>query len=319
VALSGTALASQGLLAIGDYLTEYAGSPAFGELSAETNRLTAGLAKVRYLLLIKGASVTVSRYTGDEADYSATIEETFARFRQGAAKDYRIGYESPPEMNHLETAILERVAGLFPDSFAALRRFGDRYPDFIDPTIADFDREVQFYLAYLDYLAPLKSAGLPFCYPVVESARSIRVTGTFDLALAAAIVPGAGEVVRNDFHLEPSERIVVVTGPNQGGKTTFARTFGQLHHLAALGLPVPGDAARLVPFDHLLTHFGKEEDLGDLRGKLQDDLVTTVDPVDPAIRTYRVERRPADGLAYAAAIATKYGLTYQQLKDRLSR
>ena len=68
------------------------------------------------MLRIKGLRVTVSKYDC-EADYSADVLATFERFKQGAAKDYRIGFHNPPEMGHVEANILGLVARLFPGFF----------------------------------------------------------------------------------------------------------------------------------------------------------------------------------------------------------
>jgi DNA mismatch repair ATPase MutS len=80
-------------------------------------------------------------------------------------------------------------------------------------------------------------------------------------------------VVTNDFDLGAHERVLVVTGPNSGGKTTFARAFGQLHYLASLGLPIPAREANLVLADRVRTSFGQAEHLGIGRSHLEDELV----------------------------------------------
>lgn len=264
---------SAGMRSFGDHVAAYLHSEDFTVLAEDARAVTEALDKLDYSLTVKGDKVQIRRYDAED-DYVAQIEDMFARFRHGAVKDYLVEYRDTVTVGHIEAQVLEKIARLFPEQFAQLQHFCATHRDFIDDTIAVFDRQVQFYLAYLDYLRPLRKAGLGFCYPAVSAdSRQVDVYGTFDVALADKLVAEHNPVVRNDLRLADPERIVVVTGPNQGGKTTFARTVAQLAHLARLGLPVPGSSARLPLVDAVFTHFERGENLTDLRGKLQDDLI----------------------------------------------
>jgi DNA mismatch repair protein MutS len=263
---------SRGFLAFRAYLANYAASNRFSSLLSETRKLKDDLSAIEYVILVKDGSFTVRKYDS-EANYSIDVEQTFEKFKQGAVKNYAVKFSDPPEMNHIEAKALEFVARLYPDIFHELAEYRRRNAAFLDDAIAGFDREIQFYVAYLDYVATLKAAGLKFCYPQVSNLdKEVRVLEGFDLALAHKLVGESAPVVCNDFYLNGKERIFVVSGPNQGGKTTFARMFGQLHYLASIACPVPGREARLLLFDRLFTHFEKEEEIGNLRGKLEDDL-----------------------------------------------
>lgn len=274
--LESNEISSRGLLDIRDVVTKYATSATFAGLVRESQDLKTKLSGVRYSLNVRGSHVRVLRYDG-EADYGAEIEEAFERFQQGAVSDYRLKFSDWPDMNHVEAQIADRVALLFRDVFSELQTFCERTNSFVDSTVSSFNREIQFYFAYLDYIGPLEARNLTFCLPVVSESKAIFAKETFDLALAAKFVTQGTSVITNDFTLNEVERIIVISGPNQGGKTTFSRTFGQLHFLASLGCPVPGERASLFLFDEIFTHFGKEEDPTFQSGKLEDDLLRIQD------------------------------------------
>ena len=271
--LASRPVTSRALLAFRDYLAAHVASAEFARLVSDTADRKDDLAQIMYQIRIKGLRVEVSRYDG-EPDYSAEIAETFERFRQGAVKDYRVTYRGWPGMDHVGAQIVVLVARLFSEEFSALGEYCRAHAGFVDPAIRRFDRELQFYLAFRDYIEPLRSAGLSFCLPeLTADSKEIFATETFDLALAAKLASEGTAVVTNEFRLNDPERVIVVSGPNQGGKTTFARTFGQLHHLAGTGCPVAGRSARLFLPDQILTHFEREEDIANLTGKLEDDLI----------------------------------------------
>lgn len=266
-------IGSRGLAAIRDHVRYHVQSDSFRSLQAEAAELKQELSKIRYCLLIDGLTVKVRRYESEQ-DYTPEVEHTFAKFRHDAQQSYLVDIRSSANLNHVEAMALDCVARLFPEVFARIDEFCDDNREFADAAIVAFDREVQFYVSYVKLIASLRRAGLEHCYPsLAAAAESTYNSEGYDLALACKLVPEGGKVICNDFFLNREERLLVVTGPNQGGKTTFARTFGQLHYLAALGCPVPGSEARLLLADAVFTHFGRRENLAELRGKLEDDLV----------------------------------------------
>lgn len=382
--LASVALGSEGFRGFLEYLSAYVGSSEFCALVADTRKIESELRAITYCLHIKGRRITVGPYS-DEQDYGAEVLATFEKFSQRAAKEYRFDLRSSPEIDHVEAAVLDLVARRYPETFSRLEEYAISHKNYLNAMVASFDREVQFYLACLEFVERFKPAGLAFCYPSVsDQSKEIGGKGVFDLALALKLIQERSPVIPNDFCLRNRERVLVVSGPNQGGKTTFARTFGQLHYLASLGCRVPGSEVRLFLFDRIFTHFEREEDIGKRRGKLEDELsrihqilksatprsilimnesflsttlsdalflsrrimervialdmlcvsvtfldevasmdaatvsmVATVDPNNPARRTFKLIRRPADGLAYAMAIAEKYRLTHDLVKARI--
>ncbi len=271
--LSEIDLKSDGFKNLYEYLKHYTSSSTFSLLSEQTSNLIENLDSVKYQIHIKELRVEVGP-VDDESDYSPEVENTFSKFQKTTFEDYRIKYLPEVRLNQVEDSILKGVALLYPELFRNLEKFTQKNAEFFDKKIERFDREVQFYISYLDYISELKKSGLKFCYPEISTTKdALSTEDGFDIALATKLIKEKSSIVCNDFCLNGPERVIVITGPNQGGKTTYARTIGQLHYLANIGLPVPGKKARLFLYDQLFTHFEEEERIEDHRSKLEADLI----------------------------------------------
>lgn len=100
-----------------------------------------------------------------------------------------------------------------------------------------------------------------------------RSSSSFEATTVVTIQPRdeAGATVTNDLDAD-GRALILITGANSGGKSTFLRSVGLAQLLTQAGLPVPARSLRISPATQLLTHFKREEDASIISGKLDEEL-----------------------------------------------
>ncbi|MFC7752273.1 P-loop NTPase family protein [Tsukamurella soli] len=242
-------------LALDTYLTR----SSVAEFRCSVEELAQRLGDLRYCVHVTDHWVEVRDYA-DEPDAAPAVERALRCLLADGSPAVPVPSASeasePQPLNRIESQIAAGVATIFPAAFARLAAFRTAHPDPVDPGLERLRSELRFVLRYLAFAHGVgDEAGLAFCYPELTDLPNEQTwaEGCVDLALAdrptsrTDPVPAAADapegLVRNDFRVEPGERVLVVSGPNHGGKTTYARMVGQLHHLAALGLPIAARSA----------------------------------------------------------------------------
>lgn len=142
--------------------------------------------------------------------------------------------------------------------------------------VTSLRHELHFYLGAFALLRRIQAAGLPLCRPDIlpqaERAGFVVQNYNFNLALHLLDEPDvARRVVRNEVNFGERGRVLILTGPNQGGKTTYLQAIGLTFVLAQAGLLVPGTKASLSPIDAIFTHYPVEEALEKGTGRLGDE------------------------------------------------
>ena len=262
---------SDGMTAVLGELKAYTQGDIFQKLKEDVKILYKKFEQIDFCMLIKDGSFKVRPYE-NEKSINAEMERLFSRFQEKESRTDKTDKTIIRNAGHIDEAVLTMLSRWYTEEFSLLKKFAGENRNFINGGIIKFINEAEFYLRWQNMIEPLKKAGLSFCYPTYEDDGMLCCEEGYDLALGMELLKEDKKVVPNSFRLGSKERIIVVTGPNQGGKTTFARYFGQVFYLAALGCTVPGTKASLKCFDEIYTHFEKEETKEEGSGKLQDDI-----------------------------------------------
>ena len=117
-------------------------------------------------------------------------------------------------------------------------------------------------LATLDVVqacAQLAAAGR-WCRPAVVAEADFHIQAGRHPVVEAAL-SGTASFVPNDCTLPPERRVLLLTGPNMAGKSTYLRQNALIAILAQAGLPVPAASARIGVVDRLFSRVGAADDL----------------------------------------------------------
>jgi len=141
--------------------------------------------------------------------------------------------------------------------------------------------ELGFYLSCLNLRDRLTAKGGQVCFPDPQSPvpaspvlpgpgpAHLSARGLYDASLALSL--DDGQAVGNDLDAD-GRQLIMITGANQGGKSTFLRSTGQAYLMMQAGMFVPADSFAASVSTGVFTHFKREEDVTMQMGKLDEEL-----------------------------------------------
>ncbi|MGN0665998.1 MAG: DNA mismatch repair protein MutS [Huintestinicola sp.] len=136
--------------------------------------------------------------------------------------------------------------------------------------ISALEDQIDIYDGLAKLVDTANAKGVRMCRPVVrdDGARSAVIKGLYDPCFyakaSAANTAARGDelVVRNDAVMDEKGRFFILTGANNGGKTTYTRAVGLCFLMAQTGFYVPAESCDISVCDFIYTHFPREEETG---------------------------------------------------------
>jgi hypothetical protein len=154
--------------------------------------------------------------------------------------------------------------------------------DHIQSFINNMRIELAFYIGCINLSEDLMQIGENYCLPQPEPMDRLyhSAKGIYDICLALTMQQ---KTVSNNLKADQKD-LVVITGANQGGKSTFLRAVGVAQLMMQVGMYVPADEYRANLRTQIFTHYKREEDASMESGKLDEELNRMSEIVDQISR-----------------------------------
>lgn len=129
-------------------------------------------------------------------------------------------------------------------------------------------------IASLDVLACFaeRAESLDFCQPELSAEPGLCIEGgrhpVVEQVMSEPFIP-------NDVHFDDQQRMLIITGPNMGGKSTYMRQIALITLLAHVGSFVPAKRAAMGPIDRIFTRIGASDDLAGGRSTFMVEMTET--------------------------------------------
>ena len=185
--------------------------------------------------------------------------------------------------------------------------------DELQPTLGILG-ELARALSSLDALCALteRAQTLGWCRPEFVTHPCLDIErGRHPVVEARLAETGGGSFIANDCRLDARTRMLIVTGPNMGGKSTFMRQVALITLMAAIGSYVPAVRCRLGPIDAIHTRIGAADDLANAQSTFMVEMTEAAAIIHSAtdrslVLMDEIGRGTStfDGLALAGAIAS---------------
>lgn len=175
-----------------------------------------------------------------------------------------------------DEAVIDRHKRRNKKFFDEATLFYNEYTKFDIDLFYRLAKELISHITYLNFVKDFESKGFVFSCPSVSDVKnSTEVTQAYDLSLGIKNNDNNqnfSDIVCNDFNFNEKEKMFILAGANQGGKTTFIRSIGIVQFLAQCGFYVPAKAAKIWVVNSIFTHFAQKEKRNNV-GRLGEELI----------------------------------------------